>query len=51
MHNTSDTHLVNDMATAVVRKELLTLKIKIHGGNDCKSLNCLYVQDVRKFLI
>ena len=51
MNNTSGTHLVNYMTTAIVWKELLTLKIKIYGVSDCKFLNCLYVKDVWKSLI
>ena len=47
MNNTSGTHLVNYMTTAIVWKELLTLKIKIYGGFDCKFLNCLYVKDAK----
>ena len=46
INNTSGTHLVNDMATAIVRKEL-TLKIKIYGGFDSKFLNCIYVKDAK----
>ena len=40
MNNTSGTHLVNYMTTAIVWKELLTLKIKIYRKFDCKFLNC-----------
>ena len=47
VNNTSGTHLVNDMAIVIVRKELLTLKIKIYGRFDCKFLNCLYVKDAK----
>ena len=46
MNNISGTHLVNVMATAIVRKEL-TLKIKIYGGFDSKFLNCIYVKDAK----
>ena len=46
MNNTSGTHLVNYMTTAIVRKEL-TLKIKIYEGFDSKFLNCLYVKDAK----
>ena len=47
MNNTSGTHLVNDMTTAIVWKELLTLEIKIYGRFECKFLNCLYVKDAK----
>ena len=47
MNNTSGTHLVNDMANAIVRKELPSLKTKIYGGLDCEFLNCLYVKDAK----
>ena len=47
MKNTSGTHLVNDMANAIVRKELPSPITKSYGGLDCEFLNCLYVKDAK----
>ena len=47
MNNTSGTNLVNDMANAIVQKELPSLETKIYGGLDCEFLNCLYVKDAK----
>ena len=47
MNNTSGTHLVNDMANAIVRKELPWIKTKIYGGLDGEFWNCLYVKDAK----
>ena len=47
MKNTSGTHIVNNMANAIVRKELPSLKTKIYGGLDCEFLNYLYVKDAK----